>query len=921
MNTPADSFEREWIVSLIQTKMMPPRIPAGCVQRPELLRRLDERRPRHVTLVIAPAGFGKTTLLAAWSEAQVRKKRPVAWLSLDGEDDDPQQLGAYLVAALSRASKDIAWQAQQLLDNDAHTPVRTIISVLLNGIAAYGRDVFLVLDDVDRLSAKPVLAIVSRLLRYAPDNLHVLLGARGEPALSLSGLRSPDKLSRVNADDLRFSLDDAQAFFDRTGNTPLNRNSVELLNSATEGWVAGLQLASLGLNRVDHVAALASHLAGSRFGIDRYLSDTVFEHLPPNMLTFLLHTSILERLTATLCDEVMGSEGDSGEKLDWLERHNVFIRPLDETQDWYRYHALLSDALRRRLVRQTPQQVPLLHRRASLWFARARLWPEAVRHALAAGDIDQAAQWAENCAMEMLQRGDPFMLPGWIRKLPPDVIAGRLRLRLAKAWGLAMSLETARASKEISAIADEFERMARDDRSVADEVAWTEINAIRAVIACVSDDSEHALELGRAVEASTAPAEHWVRYYGQSAEIFGLMYRGQFSYISRVWRARVDQVGISRKPNSADMLRDAVYGIAALIHGELPDAKRVMEVAMRYSEDKLGEWSASTAAVAGCLASICYECNELSKARKLIEGRMTIALETSPLAALMRFMLTASRVLWRDGKKGPALAVLEDGRQVAITRRWLRLKLACDAETVRQLLADGSVGEARQIADELSASVPMMCKERRGSAMETWASYCVLEARVLLAENAADDAVGFLSRSFDDLVALGWRYAEAVVSLLLALAHEQSGASEKAFSALENALRIGCAMGLINSFVDEGPSMRALLERCRHTSSEISTRHAAYIDTLLSAFDEVNKMSSPLPNHADTKMAPGTLSARELQILGYVARGLSNKEIGRSLKLAPETVKWHMKNVFEKLNVSSRFEAVQSAFGIQPGAD
>ncbi|APA88760.1 LuxR C-terminal-related transcriptional regulator [Paraburkholderia sprentiae WSM5005] len=921
MNTPADSFEREWIVSLIQTKMMPPRLPAGCVHRPLLLRRLDERRPRQITLVTAPAGFGKTTLLAAWSEAQTRKKRPVAWLSLDEEDDDPQQLGAYLVAAISRASTEIAWQAQHVLDNDAHTPVRTVISVLLNGIAAYGRSVFLVLDDVDRLSARPVLAIVSRLLRYAPDNLHVLLGARGEPALSLSGLCSPDKLSHVDVDDLRFSLDDAQAFFDHTGNTLLSRNSVELLNSATEGWVAGLQLAVLGLNRVDDVTALAGHLADSRFGIDRYLNDTVFANLPSHMLTFLLCTSILERLTATLCDEVMGGESDSGEKLDWLERHNVFIRPLDETQSWYRYHALLSDALRRRLVRQTPRQVPLLHRRASLWFARARLWPEAVRHALAAGDLAQAAGWAENCAMEMLQRGDPFKLPGWIRKLPPDVIAGRLRLRLAKAWALAMSLETARASKEITKIADDFERVARDDRSVADEVAWAEINAIRAVIAAVNDDSEHALELGRAVVASTAPVDSWVRHYAQSAEIFGLVYRGQFAYISSVWRAAANQVGLSRKPNSTDMLPDVMYGVAALIHGELPEARQVMERAMRYSEEEQGEWSAGAAAVAGCLASIYYECNELSEARKLIEGRMTLALETAPLAASMRYMLTASRLLWRDGKKGPALAVLEDGRQVAITRRWLRLKLACDAETARQLLADGRVAEARQLSDDLSASVPMMCEGRRGSAIETWVSYCVLQARVLLAENAAGDAVGFLSRSLENLVALGWRYAEAAVSLLLALAHEQNGASEQAFAALGNAVRIGSAIGMINSVVDEGAPMRALLARFRRTPSEIAAKHDSYIGTLLSAFDDADNMRSSSSSYADTKMTPGTLSARELEILSYVARGLSNKEVGRSLNLAPETVKWHMKNVFEKLNVNSRFEAVQSAFGLQPGAD
>jgi len=303
----------------------------------------------------------------------------------------------------------------------------------------------------------------------------------------------------------------------------------------------------------------------------------------------------------------------------------------------------------------------------------------------------------------------------------------------------------------------------------------------------------------------------------------------------------------------------------------------------------------------------------------LIADRMPVVLETAPLAGLMRCTLCASRVLWRDGEKGAALAVLEDGRQAAITRRWLRLKLACDAETVRQLLADGNIAKARQIADELSATVPMMCEGRRGSAMETWASYCVLQARVLLAENAAQHAIDFLLRLRDNLVAMGWRYAESTVSLLLALAHEQVGASEDAFAALRNALRIGNAIGMINGFVDEGPMVHALLQRFRRTSSKISTREATYIDTLLSAFDDLNNAPTAPPRYAQMKTMPAALSARELEILSHVARGLSNKEIGRQLSLAPETVKWHMKNVFEKLNVSSRFEAVQSAFGVEPG--
>jgi LuxR family maltose regulon positive regulatory protein len=579
---------------------------------------------------------------------------------------------------------------------------------------------------------------------------------------------------------------------------------------------------------------------------------------------------------------------------------------------------LLSDALRRRLVRQAPQHVPLLHRRASRWFARERLWPEAVRHALVAGDIEQAAQWAENCAMEMLERGDHHRLQGWIGKLPPDVIRGRRRLRLASAWAFAVSFETARASSEISAIAQDVERMQQDDPAVVTEAEWVELDAVSALIASIGDDSERALELGSAVGASTVPVPQWARHFAQSAQIFGLIYRGQFNQISRTWKAAADQIQHGQTPNYSDMLRDAVYGLAALVYGELPDAKRIFEATLQRAQGILGESAAGVAALAGCLASIYYECNELSKARKMIAGRMPVMLETAPLAALIRCTVCASRVLRRDGDKGAALAVLEDGRQAAIARRWLRLKLACDAETVRQLLADGRIAEARQIADELSATVPMMCEGRRGSAMETWTSYCVLQARVLLAENAAERAIDFLSRLLENLVAMGWRYAESSVSLLLALAHEQLGASEDALAALKSALRIGNKIGMVNGFVDEGPMVRALLQRARRASSEFPAAEAAYIDTLLSAFDQLNKTPPAPPRYAQMKTMSAALSARELEILSHVARGLSNKEIGRQLNLAPETVKWHMKNVFEKLNVSSRFEAVQSAFGVEP---
>jgi LuxR family maltose regulon positive regulatory protein len=749
--------------------------------------------------------------------------------------------------------------------------------------------------------------------------MHILLGARGEPALALGQLRAPEKLLRLDADDLRFSIDDAQAFFVQTGAVSLDRTGVGLLHDATEGWVAGLQLASLSLSQEGDAAEVAGHLAGTGSGIDRYLNDTVLEHLPATVLKFLLYTSILQRLNHAVCDAIM--EGGGEGKLDWLERHNVFIRPLDARRDWYRYHSLLSDALQRRLIRQMPKEVPLLHRRASQWFAREGLWPEAVRHALAAGERAQAAQWVENCATEMLERGDPHTLLGWIGRLPPDLIMGRLRLRLLKAWALAFSLQGPLARREILGIAEEMNRARRDDHDTIEDVTHAELNAVHALIAGTNDDSEGAFEFGRAAESSVGSGASWVRSYSQIGQFFGLMYKGGFDQIRRIWDIAKDRPRPDDEPIYSDMMRHAMYGHAALVHGELPEARRIFEAMVQRAEAALGLASPGAAGLASCLASIYYECNELPAARKLIEGRTPLVLETSPVGALIRHTLCASRLLWRDGETGAALAVLEDGRQVALSRQWLRLKLACDAETVRLFLHDGNVAEARQLADELSTSVPAMCEGRLGSAIETWISYCLLQARVLLAGNLADRAAVLLARSLDTVTAMGWRYQETLLSVLLALAFERCGASEKVFVSLERALRIGEAIGMLNSFVDEGQPVHALLRQYRESSPGVATAEMAYADRLLAAFDHADVRSAASLS-TTVEVLPSSsniLSPREFEVLNHVARGLSNKEIGRALKLAPETVKWHLKNIFEKLNVSSRIEAMQSVFGFRGG--
>ncbi|WP_236720913.1 LuxR C-terminal-related transcriptional regulator [Paraburkholderia phytofirmans] len=899
-----------WSVALVQTKMAPPRLPPGIVRRTALLERLGEPCDRELAVVIAPAGSGKTTLLAEWSEVLCAREHLVAWLSLDEDDDDPQQFAAYLVAALGRTSEDIGQQAQQLLRDDLMAPGKTIVSVLLNEIASCGRQVFLVLDDFDRSPSRLIRAMVSRLLRYAPQNFHLLLGVRSEPELALGQLPTQGKLLRIDAADLRFSVDDAQTFFRQAGGVSLDRSSVELLNEATEGWVAGLQLASLALRDTADAAQVAHTLSGTRLGIDRYLDDTVLVRLPAPILKFLLHTSILDRLGAGVCDAVMGEGARSWEKLDWLERHNVFTRPLDEERQWYRYHSLLSDALRRRIARQCAAQLPTLHRRASRWFAEARLWPEAIRHALAAGEMELAARWIENCATAMVNRSDVLTLSGWIAKLPPALVQERLRLRLTKAWALALSLQTAEAAREVKALAAQIAQF-RADGTLTDAALPAEVNAVSAIIAGLNDDSSRSLVLAK--EAATYPLPNlpWVSRFAETAQIFGLLSEGNFDEVRRIQASTPACGDANQVPLYADVYRESMFGLAELVQGRLQDAVRTLEAALARAESALGCDSAAAALPAGYLASIYYERDDLARAQKMVSGRTAIAMETCPLGSLLRYTCSAARLYARGGDVGSAHAVLEDARQVAAARQWLRLRVGCDAEAVRFYLSQGRLVQARQTAETLRLAMPPACSPLTGSFIEIWASYSMMRARLLLAQGHAGDAVTLLETLRDEMATSGRWYLDALVSILLTLALEQQGERARAFATLEHALGIAQPTGMINGLVDEGAPLRALLERWRGTAANVASFDPTYLDRLFSAFDTNHRSEDDTP-----RVPSAVLSAREIEILDHIARGLSNKEIGRALRVAPETVKWHLKNIFEKLNVSSRVEAAQSGLGL-----
>lgn len=898
----------DWSLALIHTKMTPPRLAGEPVSRPALLERLARMADGRLTAIVAPAGFGKTTLMTEWQEILLQRGDAVAWLTLDEDDDDAQQLGHYLISALS----GVGHRAAELLRHDPLTPIKTVQAVLLNEIAGAGREVFLFLDDFERIGSRDSLALVTRLLRYAPVNFHVCIGTRRDPGLPLGAWAMPEQAVTLDAAALRFSNDDALVFFERAHGVALDRPGVELINSASEGWVTGLQLAALALRNVDEPARLARELAGKKLIGDAYLYEVVLSRLPPAVLQFALRVSVLDRFCSEVCDAMVKPGARSWEKLQWLQQHNMFIRALDDEQRWFRFHMLMADALRRRAeVQLGSGELTALHRRASRWFAGQRLWPEAVRHAIAAGDVSQAVEWAEGCAAALIDRSDIPTLLGWFSQLPADLVQRSVRLRIAKAWGLTLSFRIPEAERLVQEIGDEIV----GQEGCADSALPTELASVSALIAGFADDTPRSLELGSKVEEAGVPLSRWAQRFGQTALVFGLAYDGQFGEVRR--RASTPQEMADGESIYSSVYRQSMVGLGAMVEGRLTEAVRIFESALLRAETTVGRDSAAAAVPSGYLVALHYERGDMAAAARVMDGRIALAKEACPLGSLLRFCVGSARVYARQGDVASALVVLEEAREVATERHWLRLRAGCDAEAIRLLLQVGRLADAQQVLAELNGLMPARHPHPMGSFIETWGSACCASARVAVAQGRTDAAVDLLLRLRGQLDAAGMRYLSAGASLLLALAWDQQGESDAALGALEAALRYACAEPMASSFTGEGAPMLQLMDRLRCDSRSIGQPYLPLLDGWLEGIPQ--QVAAPLQQPSPGLVrATTSLSAREIEILDYIARGQSNKEIARALSVAPETIKWHLKNIFEKLNVGSRLEAVQAGLGLAP---
>jgi LuxR family transcriptional regulator, maltose regulon positive regulatory protein len=900
---------------LLATKLHVPRPQPGFVPRPRLVQALDEGLARGLVLVCAPAGFGKTALLADWARGG---GRPVAWLGLDGGDSDPARFWRYAVAALDRARPGLAGRVGPLPPGS----VEGLVTGLINELAADpGPDeVLLVLDDYHLVDSGPVHESVAFLLENLPPALRVVVSGRADPPLPLARLRARGQLAELRAADLRFTPEEAAALLGETAGPGVPGTAVAALVARTEGWAAGLQLAGLSLRGHADAAGFAAAFSGShRFVLD-YLADEVLERQDEQVRGFLLETSVLERLSGELCDAVTGRAGSQAMLQD-IERAGLFLVPLDEVRGWWRYHHLFADLLCARLQAEQPGRAVALHRAAAAWCEDHDLADDAVRHALAAGDPAWAARLVERHVEALLGRSEGVTLRRWLSALPAEVAGGRPRLCLAQAYGAAMGFQL----EALEALLDDAERAfavsgdepyepslgpPQGDSVLANVPAG--IAFLRASLARLRGDAALAAGYNQQALARLGEDDWLMRSFVRWNQAVADWLGGRLGPAER----GLAEVLAERQAAGAEFFAGFLPMRVCYDLGEVQRAQGNLDAALatyRQALDTADEdrrQAALTGPAHVGLAQVLYERDELTAALDHATRGVTLCRQLAFTQSLATGLAVVARIRHAHGDAAGALAAMGEAGQAGLSPQVATLLNPVPSQRARLLLAQGDVRAAAQWTTAAGLSPddePDYPRER---------AYLVL-ARVLLAQNDPGPALTLLQRLLGLAAAQGRAGSVIEIQALRALALAACGDHASALGALTEALTLGCRHGYVRIFADEGAPMRALLAQL--SAARPGQQPAArgidpgYLAALVRACGQADAAA---PRSRAAGAAPGLvepLTGRELEVLRLLAAGRSNQRIAHDLVVALDTVKKHVTHVLGKLGAANRTEAVARA--------
>jgi serine/threonine-protein kinase PknK len=895
---------------LIATKFRVPSRSGPLVPRGRLLDLLDARRDRKLTLIHGPAGFGKTTLAAQWRERLQAHGARVAWLSLGRDDNVLDRFVSYLVEAVRVGEPSISLDVTSLLEAKADDAAGVVVSDLVNEFEALDHDFYLVLDDWHLIDDRQVRDIVTFLLDHAPLRFHLVLTSRERPALPLARLRVDDQLTEVTAADLRFSVGESRAFLCDVNELSLDDGAVRSLWNSTEGWVAALQLALLSLRAAGETAHSIERFSGKHHAIGEYLAENVLDHLPAEVLDFLLATSILDRLCGSLCAAVSGVE-HSQQMLEHLDKQDLFIQPLDETREWYRYHHLFAGHLKRRLERSAPQQVGERHSAASRWFAEHGHIDEAVAHALAAGEAQRAVELVERDAMWLVEHSYMATLRGLVDRLPAQRLHARPKLQLAIAWGHCL---THRAGDARIALDHAEAHLATQSLSPWDE-AVVESRVVEACIRIYQDrmDDVEAMVLP-SIERSTA-YRPWVVAVASNILTYVELHRFEYEAALRL-QAWVRPFHDRTQGPFSGIYGRCFAGMAAKALGRLDQGVAFFRDALRMADASIGRHSHAARLAEALLGQVMVEMNELDEAERLLDDSRALGLEGGVADFSIATYVSSSRLLAQRGDVAGAHTVLDEGEQTAAHLGFARLEAAVLCERMRLWLAAGEIDRAaRRLQDGMPVS-----QAGGDDGPETLELRCIALARLRLAQGRADEAVSLLEPLLQAATARCRRTFEVRVRIQLALAFDAADDARSSEAMLTEALVLGLGAGMKRSFLDEGPRLVELIagidDRLSHADvgDAIGSRLRAPMAELRAlGQQESMRAAQPVASSDSRSGVIAALKEREAEILRLLERGSSNKEIARILDIGVDTVKWYLKSIYTKLGVSGRAQAVYEA--------
>jgi LuxR family transcriptional regulator, maltose regulon positive regulatory protein len=891
---------------LLQTKLYLPRSSAAhgrqsYVDRPRLRQALTVARSGKLTLISAPAGFGKTTLVSEWlavprGEYPLGAMRSAAWLSLDEGDNDPTRFLAYLIAALQTIVANLGEGLLHMLhaSQPQALPIKSMLTTLLNEITTVKDNFVLVLDDYHVIDAKPVDQALTFLLEHQPPQLHLVIATREDPALPLARLRARGQLTELRAADLRFTRAEAAEFLNQGMGLNLSADDIAALETRTEGWIAGLQLAALSMQGQQDTARFIQSFTGSHHFVMDYLVEEVLHQQSERVQSFLLRTSILNRLCGPLCDAILlDCSASVQETLESLERANLFLVPLDNERRWYRYHQLFADLLRQRLHRSLASStedaenlVHALHSRASQWYEDNGLELEAFHHAAAANDVERAERLIEGNRIPRHYRGAVTTILDWLSSLPTTVLDARPSLWWRYGSLLLVNGQTTGVEEKLNAAEAALHNTTLDYRA-NDETRLLvgRIAAARAVLALTRYQ----------VEVMIAQSHRALAYLPPS--------------------------NLSLRANA-----NWTLGFAYYLQGDRAEARRAYTEAIALSQ-AAGDIFTTILATIG-LGNVQEADNQLHQAAETYRLVLELAGD-QPLQIIYEAHLGLARILhqWNDleaaGQHGEQSLVLARQYDRVIDRFIVcevflaRLKLAQgDVSGAAALLAQADRAARQQnfvyrIPEVAAAQVLMLLRQGKLAAAADLAERHQLpisQARVHLARGDTSAALASLAPLHQQVEAKGWADERLKVLVLQAVAHHLHGEKDKAVQLLGDALALAEPGGFIRMFVDEGLPMASLL-----SAAARQRIMPDYVGTLLAGF------AAETQAHKDKSSQPAAqpliepLSPREIEILRLVAQGLSNHEIGDRLFLALDTVKGHNRRIFDKLQVQRRTEAVARA--------